>query len=81
VNGINNERLGHEAYGDESGEKSRITWEMTMKQQYDQFQVWESISDFCLLCEIVLNRVRPLTPGSVQHAGCMSGFTNGEVVG
>jgi hypothetical protein len=28
-----------------------------------------------------LNRLRPLTPGFVQHAACMSGFTNGGVVG
>jgi hypothetical protein len=78
---MNNEGLGHEAYSDESGGKSRITWKMTMKQQSDQFQVWENISDFCLLCEIVPNRLRPLTPGFVQHAGCTSGITIGEVVG
>jgi len=50
-----------------------------MKQQSDQFQVWENTSDDCWLCGIVLKRLRPLTPGFVQYAGCRSGFTNGGV--
>ena len=47
VKRANDERMGHEAYGDESGERSRITWKMTMKQQSGQFQVWENISAVC----------------------------------